>query len=148
MSERIPEPTLRAPNIESSAIDIYRFQRDVAAMFDRYPAEATITFGSESANVIRFTVKVFDRRRKSTVGPWAVHLWVSDSDSLVPGGTQTVSFVTGTVLNTHDPNVRWDVLTDQEGTIVLDVSVSGAGTRRVAALVYPAVQSSAQATWA
>lgn len=142
----IAEPVLRAKVDTRREGDLEALVRQVAGWFDHAPTEAQIFFAPEVANVIRCTIQVTDRRRRVIVGPAIVHLWISDLASGVPGGTQTVAFVTGTLLDTFDPNVRFNALTDANGLIEIDITVTGAGTRDVYAQVLPPVQS-ARGTW-
>lgn len=148
MSARIPQPTLRGKTLPGRTGDIERWCQEVAALIDRYPVEAVIQIGAETANVRRYTITVKDRRLRETVGPWVVHVWISDAATLVPGGTQVVTFPTGTVLDTLVADERFRVLTNAAGVIEMDVEVSGSGNRYVVAIVEPAPQSSGPTSWA
>lgn len=97
--------------------------RQVAGLIDRDPTEALIRVQADSATVDRFFVQVVDRRDREAVGPYCVRLWVTtDSVGLVPGGSQTVAFIVGTVLDTLAANERYRVLTDPKGRIELTVT--------------------------
>lgn len=137
----IVEPTIPSDVKPDRAVDIPRWCRVVAGFFDRYPLEVTISKGAETADVIRWTLQVTDRRGRVALGPFVVHLWVSAADTGVPGGSQTVTVVTGSALDTHTANVRYTVLTSATGLIELDIEVTGSGDRTVYAEVRPAPQS-------
>lgn len=132
----IIEPVLRGDVKGDRPTDISRAFREVAGLIDRNPAEAQIRVQADSASVARFFVQVVDRRGRPAVGPFTVHLWVTTNDStLVPGGSQTVAFVVGTVLDTLAANERYVVLTDPQGRIELTVTALSTQTARLAALV-------------
>lgn len=142
----IPQPVLRAKIDTRREGDIEALVFQLAGWFDHGPLEAQVSFGAEVANVVRCTIQVTDRRRRPIIGPAVVHFWISDLASGVPGGAQTVAFVTGTLLDTFDPNVRFNVLTDDTGLIEIDITVAGSGSRDVYAAVLAPPQS-ARGTW-
>lgn len=147
MIRAVLEPTIPSDVKPERAGIIANWCRVVAGMFDRYPLEAAITFGAETADVRRCTVQVQDRRNRSAIGPFKVEVWVSTAATGAPGGSQTVSFVTGTVVDTVTANVRYVVLTSATGLIEFDIEVTGAGSRTVYAEIRPALQSM-EGTWA
>lgn len=147
MPPGIPEPTIPSDVNTARVGDVEKWCRTVAGFFDRSPAEVTVTATAEAADVRRFTVQVADRRLRPVAGRWNVHLWLTDDASGLPGGTQTVTFVTGDVQDTYIPQVRWTVRTDDYGKIVMDVEVTGAGSRRVVAIASPAPQESGSFAW-
>jgi hypothetical protein len=134
----IIEPVLRGDVKGDRPTDISRAFREVAGLMDRNPTEAQIRVQADSGSVGRFFVQVVDRRSRAAVGPYAVRLWLTTDDTgLVPGGSQTVAFVVGSIIDTVAANERYVVLTDAQGRIELTATVGATQTVRLVATVEP-----------
>ncbi len=108
-----------------------------------------VTKGTEAADVIRFTVQARDASGAvDQAGRRHVLIVVSASSFGAPGGTQTVTFNTGTILVTHTANQIYLVESDATGMIEVDVNVSGAGSRYVRASVGDSEPVELDGTWA
>lgn len=146
-------PTVREVSSAPRPEELRDFTRSMRAFLDRNRAEVRVTAnaeGTSGANVRRFTAQVIDRaQRPITKSLWCVRLFVGTSAYGAPGGTQTYALVTGTALTTITANQVYDVLTDEYGKVVFDLTVTGAATRYVTAAVLGEVQPpTAGFTWA
>lgn len=146
-------PTVREVSSTPRPEELRDFTRTVRAFFDRNRAEVRVTAnaeGTNGANVRRFTVQVIDRTGESvTKSLWCLRLFIGTTARGAPGGTQTYALVTGTALTTITANQVYDVLTDEYGKVVFDLTVTGAATRYVTAVVLGEVQPPpAGFTWA
>ncbi len=111
--------------------DVAQTLHTLRTFFDVPRAWCSVTAGAEAADVRRITLQVRDRLRNVWKRRWRVHFYLTTTEGGNPGGTQTVVFVSGTLLDTHTANVRYTALTDADGKIEIDVGVIGAGTRFV-----------------
>lgn len=105
--------------------------------------------GTFAPNSIRFTVTVTDRTAQRWGGRWLVRVYVTDSENGAPSATgNTVTFNSGTVIQTLTPNAVYEVLTDEGGRCEMDVVVSGAASRYVYAAVLGRPVGSEETEWA
>jgi len=103
----------------------------VADGWDKSYIKATFEAGAEAADTIRVTISVCNRKNARVTGAFVLRVIVGTTDDAVPGGTQTVATVTGTNILNITANEVADILTDENGQVVLDITVAGAGTRYV-----------------
>ena len=105
--------------------------------------------GAENgSSVRRFTIQVVNRLNIACHGLFPVRVTVGTSATGGPSGTQTVTTITGTQIATVAANQCADVMTATDGTIVIDVEVTGAGTRHVTVSVGSQTVSTGAVTWA
>jgi len=126
---------------------VQRFALDVAQAMDTRRVTAVVTASTESANVVTFTVSVVDRLGRAPLeGYWFIRLWISTTEAGGPGGTQTVTVTTGTLIeNTGDQII--DAQTDDAGALAFTVTIAGAATRYARVALIEEVVSSSAATW-
>lgn len=96
-------------------------------LFDQPLAECRITSdleGDSAANTIRSDIQVIDRVKNNWKGRWAVLVFIATEANGAPGGTQTVTLNTGTILDTITPNETYLVLTEADGTFQIDVNTT------------------------
>lgn len=122
--------------------------RSLMHLLDRARRSVGISVGDEAANVRRFTIQVRNRARNPVAGVHLVRIWISASEHGAPGGTQTLSLVTGTLFQTIASNQAVEILTDSTGKLVLDVTVTGAATRHIEAVVIGEPDGSGEIAWA
>lgn len=130
---------------------VSRFMRNVQAIIDDPLFHAHVTSdveGTVAPNVRRLTLRIRNRRNDALVGGFLVHLWFALTPGGDPQGTQTVTFQSGTVLETVVGAQQWRVLTDDSGQIVMDVLATGAATRYVQAFVHARIDTSEGLVWA
>lgn len=119
----------------------------VRSQFDTPIGLTIASAGAEAANVRSITVQVVDRIFKPWNGLWLVELYLSTTATGAPGGTQTVSFTAGNVLETIRPTQHWRVCTDTLGKLVLDVTIVGAASRYVLGSVLGKYRASREIAW-
>lgn len=120
----------------------------VRSQFDTPIALTTASAGAEAADARSVTVQVVDRLFKPWKGLWLVELYLSTTATGAPGGTQTVSFTAGNVLETIRPNQHWRVCTNTLGVLSLDVTIVGAASRYVLGAVLGKYRASREIAWA
>lgn len=143
---RIPFGGLEPRTPEAMA----RFAREVSEALARVGAAATFHAGPEGehgADVRRITIQVRDGRGSSRPRQSMVPVYIADSDGGPPVATQTVAVVAGRLVQTITTDAEWVLETDQDGKIVLDVNVSGAGTRYLNAAPAGLVDRSQALAW-
>lgn len=116
--------------------------------FDTPIAVASIVAADESANVRTFTLQVRDRLNTRWKRRWRVRLWISSTASGDATGGHTVSFGTGTVVETILIGGEWEVRSSTDGEIVVSVTIAGAATRYIHAAVVDKDRASAEIGWA
>jgi hypothetical protein len=110
-----------------------------------------ITAGAEAANVRRLTLRVVNSKGDVCGGLYLVDVWIAATSAGAPGGSQTVSLVTGALYQTVGANVALRLITSASGEIVLDVDAGGGAQSRYvrAVVVGPAVSTATDPlTWA
>lgn len=127
---------------------VEEFARQVSALIDEPLAAASVDAGAEATDVRRLTAQLRNRRKGERGEVWAVLAWISALPAGAPVNTQTVAFVTGTVVHALTANQSWIVLCDSAGRIVADVTVSGAGTRYLNTVPLGRLGQSEAFTWA
>lgn len=93
------------------------------------------------------TLQAVDYTGQPVSGRYAVLVYLSVNADGAPGGTQTVTWNSGTVLATYTANVSYLVLTEADGTAELTVS-GAAANRRVCAAVLGDVAIGTSIEWA
>jgi hypothetical protein len=116
--------------------------------FDRPIAEAGVTAAAEVADARVVKIRVRDRNQEAWPGRWLVVVWISTTSGGAPAGTQTVSWASGVVLATYTANQAYLVLTAADGTADVSVTVTGAGSRFVHAVVLGSPEAGVEVTWA
>lgn len=117
--------------------------------FDVPVASVSVEAGAEAGNARSITLQVRDRLRAAWPGRWVLRVWVSASSGGDPDATgNTVAFTAGTVMATLTANAAYDVLSDADGKAVFTLTIAGAATRYVSAVVMPGLVQSAALTWA
>lgn len=135
------------PKVFNSPEQLRLFVEQVVKTFGFPDFAASIAFGDEVADARAASVQVINRQRFTAKGHFVVLVWISD-DGGAWGSTQTVaSWDTGDVLLTVIPNQVYIALTDEDGLAEFTLSVTGAGTRHVHALVLGRADSDS-AEWA
>lgn len=123
------------------------FAREAMAFSSEPHLQVRTTAGAEASNVRRFTLQVVNRRGKACFGPFALLVIIGTVDGGAPGGTQTVSVVTGAMLQTITANQALIINTAANGSASIDITVSGAGTRYVQAGVMAAMYGTPGVVW-
>lgn len=104
--------------------------------------------GADTADVRRITLQARNRNKFPRTERLLVSVWFSSATTGAPVSTQTVTLVTGTLKRALTANQEFEFITDAEGKVVLDVEVTGAGTRYVNAVVLGRLDQSAALAWA
>ena len=126
---------------------VQRFALDVAQAMDTRRVTAVVTASTESANVVTFTVSVVDRLGRAPLeGYWFIRLWISTTEAGGPGGTQTVTVTTGTLIENAGYQII-DAQTNDAGALAFAVTIAGAATRYARVALIEEVVSSSAATW-
>ncbi len=107
----------------------------IAGMFDRDVAEVLVAAAAEAGNVRRLSIRVVDRLKEPWPACWPVRLWISTTAGGPPSGAQTLAVITGTLAATLAANQYIELVTDATGLAVVDLGVTGAGTRYVRGFV-------------
>lgn len=116
--------------------------RRIAGFIDDPIAHCSHVAGTEAANVIRVTMQVRDRLEVPWAGRWLVWVIITATENGDPVATQTVTFNSGTVLETVLVDGVWRVITTTAGLIEMDVTIAGAATRYVHTIVQKRADSS------
>lgn len=103
----------------------------VADGWDKSYLRPMFEYGTETADTIRVTISACNRKLMRVTGAFVLLLIVGTTPDGAPGGTQSVTTVTGTRIQDVTANQVAYVQTDANGRIVLDITVTGAGTRYV-----------------
>lgn len=122
-------------DIEIDDQDLSGFVRAVGEHFDTPVWKAKVTVNAETADTRRVRVQVADRLGRDEPGLFVLLVSFQALSGGPPGGTQTVSVVTGTSMSSLTSNALYLVRTNAGGLAELDLTVSGAGTRHVGVLV-------------
>lgn len=122
----IPPPLLLRSN---SAADVAQFCREVAKKIGQPGLSVIASVAGQSAGARLVSFQVVNCVNQPVTGRFLVHAYVATSAGGDPGGTQTVAFVTGDVLETLDPMVRWNVLTESDGTFSFTLTAAAGQTR-------------------
>lgn len=122
--------------------------RALRTHFDSPLAHCHVSVGAEAANVRRVTLQVRDRIRSEWPDTWLVLVYLTTTSGGDPSSTgNTVEFVTGNVFTTMLPNGAWEVISDEDGVIAFDVTITGAATRYVVSAVRGKVRESEAIAW-
>lgn len=138
LPESVPEP-------------IRRFAQNVAAIIDLPLYRASVRAdveGTVGPGIRRITTQIRNRRGDPLQGGFLVHLWIALSEGGEPDGSQTVTFIAGTVLETVVGGDQWRVLTDDLGRIIMDVVATGPDTRYVQSFVLARIDTGPAMAWA
>jgi hypothetical protein len=143
-------PTVREVSTTPRPEELRDFTRSMRAFMDRNRAEVRVSYAAEAADVRRFTVQVVDRSgRAITKSLWTLMVMFGTNARGLPSGTQTVTLVTGTLIQTISTHQCVMVATDEYGKAEFDVEVTGAGTRYVTGVVLGEIQPpTAGVVWA
>lgn len=124
------------------------FAREVAGKFDVGIAQVRVTASPEVVNVRTVTLQLVDRNGAPLKERWMARVWVATTAFAAPGGTQTVAVTAGTIFQTIVGNQHYLIMTDANGTITLDVTVSGLGTRHIHAYAIAPIDTTGALGWA
>lgn len=127
-----------------------RFRGALGASYQlasRHTWAVRIVAGEEASDVVRFTLQAVDRQQFDRPGIYRVAVTISETPYGPPGGTQSVSIVTGTLLRTIEADRELEILTNTRGLIELDIDAgSGAQVRHVHAAII-GEESNAGGAW-
>lgn len=118
-------------------------RRDLDAIreaIDRPALRATISLGAEASNVIPVTIQAVNRYKRPYRGAVRVNFWAATTQWAGPAGTQTFSIVKGTSVFNYTANRHIMLLTATDGMAIVNITVSGAGTRYLYADVGGAIE--------
>lgn len=126
--------------------------RVIASLVEPTPSVA-YTVGAEDANARRFTIQVTDNlppnHRQQWTGRRPVLVYITATEDGNPSATgNTFALVKGTVLLTLTANAAYLILSDTDGIVEFDLTVSGAANRVVHALPLRVPVSSGVVAWA
>ena len=96
-----------------------------------YIPVASISVGSEDANVISITINVNSINSNAISSRFLIHAWLSDTEGGAETGTSpdgTVSWTTGTQLQAITAKKRWTAITSAAGEAALSIEHSSANT--------------------
>jgi len=109
----------------------------------------TITAGAEAADVRTITVQARDFSNNNLAERLLVRVWIGTADYGAPSAAgNTVAVSTGTTYETETANAAYKVISDANGTVAIDVTISGAASRYVMAEIDGRIYSSGQIDWA
>lgn len=123
------------PSDPSSPAQLRQFAQQVIRSIRQHAWDARITAAAEAANARRITIQLVNRRREAISARVPITVLIATSQSGTPSNSQTTSVAAGTLLDTYITNAALLALTDADGKIQLDVTVAGAATRWVTAVV-------------
>lgn len=132
--------------IDASAVG-QQFMREAQAFSQLPQLQVHVRPGAEAANVRRFTLQVVNRRGRDCIGLFALLVVIGTTETGGPGGSQTVSVVSGATVQTIASNQAYVVMTGANGKAEIDVTVTGAGTRYVRAGVLATMFGTEGAAW-
>lgn len=138
MPARVLQPVVGNDPVRSA--DAFR---RIAGFIDDPIAHCSHVAGTEAANVIRVTLQVRDRLDVVWPGRWLVWVFITATENGDPVATQTVTFNSGSVLETVLIDGVWRVVTTTAGLIELDITIVGAATRYVHTIVEKRADSAA-----
>lgn len=107
-----------------------------------------VTAGAEANDKRTVTVQARDAADNALAGRFLIHFWIAAADYGAPDATgNTVSVTTGTTCQTLTANANYAVVSDANGKILFDLTISGAATRFVLAEIDGRVHSSGALAW-
>jgi len=119
-----------------------------AALQDLMP-NLGITAGAEAADTRTITVQARDAANNNLAERVLVRVWISTADYGAPDATgNTVAVSTGATYETETANAAYKIISDANGTVAIDVTISGAASRYVMAEIDGRIYSSGQVDWA
>ena len=127
---RAHRETLRAFPTDFRGMQV--FAAEVARQLGLPIADVIVTAGAEAANVRRITIQVVDRLETQWTARWEALVWLSSTDGGDTAAADGSTIVNGTAIQTITTDGAWRFISDANGRIVIDVELSGAGTRYVA----------------
>jgi len=108
-----------------------------------------ITAGAESSDTRAVTIQARDAGDNNLAQRVLVRLWIDDAEYGAPDATgNTVGVTTGTTIEAITANAYYVVESDASGTVVFDLTVSGAASRYVMAEIDGRIYSSGELTFA
>lgn len=114
---------------------IRQFAIQVSKSIRQHVWDVRISAAAESTNVRRVTIQLVNRAREPVAARVPLTVLIASTQSGTPTNAQTVSVVSGTLYATYTTNAALLILTDSDGKIELDVTVAGAATRWITAVV-------------
>lgn len=148
----MPVALVIPPVIDDAApTGITQLARESAAAGKAPQLQVLVSPGAEGAvgaDTRRFTLQVTNRKGRSCLGLFALLVVIGTSATGGPAGTQTVTVSTGATVQTIAANQAIILFTDAAGKAVVDVQVTGAGSRYVRAGVLGAVFGTDPTAWA
>lgn len=137
MTTPAPKPPIDVaiPANAGDPAQVRQFAQQIIRSIQQHAWDAKITAGSEAANVRRVTIQLVNRRREAIKARVPITVLIATTQSGTPTNSQTASVNAGTLYATYTTNAALLILTDADGKIELDVTVAGAATRWVTAVV-------------
>jgi hypothetical protein len=126
--------------------DVQRVLDEIGAMVEP-TSVVRVSAEAEAANIRRVTLAVSDRIRQRWERHWNLDVHIAASAGGAPQNAQLVSVVSGTVIQTFLPNGHWRFEAGSDGKVVLDIEVTGAGSRWIATRIGARSQESAAIVW-
>jgi len=118
---------------------------DLAAAVQDVIPQASVTAGTQAAQVRAITVQVKDAAANVLAQRFAVQLWLAATDFGAPDATgNAVAITTGTALQTVTAHAHYTVISDANGAVVFDLTVAAGGSRYVLAEVDGRIYSSGE----
>lgn len=136
------------PTPRGTRDDLIDMHTALERVVDKPLRRAPATIGAEVANTRTITLQVRDRINRPVTGRFVVELWISTSSGGGPGGTQTVSVSSGTIMQTIAANQQYELLTAADGTLAIDITITGAASRWVSTIVRGEAVETDQIDWA
>jgi len=137
------------PRTLSTPASLDDFQRLVRLHFDRPVAAVKVTATDEAADSRTFTLQVVDRRGKDWPGGWLLAWFLTPTEGGAPSSTDNTfgSHSAGTLWEEVTANAAYVSLTDSDGVVEFDLTVTGAGTRYLYASVVGRMDSGDAFEW-
>lgn len=123
------------PGNPADAHQLRQFAQQAVRCLKQHAWDASMAAGAEASNVRRITIQLVNRKREPIAARVPMTVLIATSRSGAPSNSQTVSVAAGVTLDTYTANAALLILTDGDGKIQLDVTVSGAATRWITAVV-------------
>jgi hypothetical protein len=107
-----------------------------------------ISAGAESGNTRTVTLQLTDATGANLAHRARLRVWLAETEYAAPSATgNTVAVTAGTLLRQLTADADYELVTAADGSVVLNVTVSGAASRYVMGEVDGRVVSSGELTW-
>ncbi|MCA9280338.1 MAG: hypothetical protein H6815_00420 [Phycisphaeraceae bacterium] len=119
-----------SPVDNTSPDGIRQFMRSVAQVIDVQIRSVSQTASAEDTDVVTFTMQVVDRRGNAMKRQCLFRCFVRDESNAAASATITAN--TGELVTTVTAGRVFDVLSDSDGVIEVDLEVAGTAQRQIA----------------